>query len=79
MCHGARSPEEVVVAVIWFSDEDRERFRLEREAVLERDKLFWEFVREEEPYGVANRDDKANPKMETLDIRPWTARPSEGH
>ena len=67
------------MVVIWFSDEDRERMRREREAFLERDKLFWEFIREEEPYGVANRDVKGNPRMETLDIRPWTARPGEEH
>jgi hypothetical protein len=67
------------MAVIWFSDEERERMRREREAVLERDKLFWEFIREEEPYGVANRDVKVNPRMETLDIRPWNARPAEEH
>jgi hypothetical protein len=65
------------MAVIWFSDEDRERMRREREAVLERGRLFWEFVREEEPFGVANRDAKVNPRMELLDIRPWTARPGE--
>jgi hypothetical protein len=67
------------MAVIWFSDEDRERMRREREAVLERAQLFWEFVREEEPFGVANRDEKGNPRMETLDIRPWTARPGDEH
>jgi hypothetical protein len=67
------------VAVIWFSDEDRERMRLERAAVLERDKLFWQFIREEEPYGVADRDEKVNHKMETLDIRPWSDRPGEEH
>ena len=67
------------MAVIWFSDEDRERMRREREAVLERDKLFWEFIREEEPYGVANRDVKVKPRMGTLDIQPWTARPGEEH
>jgi hypothetical protein len=53
--------------------------RREREAFLERDKLFWEFIREEEPYGVANRNVKVNPRMERLDIRPWTARPGEEH
>jgi hypothetical protein len=67
------------MAVIWFSDEERERMRREREAFLERDKLFWEFIREEEPYGVANRNVKVNPRMERLDIRPWTARPGEEH
>ena len=67
------------MVVIWFSDEDRERMRREREAVLERDHLFWEFIREEEPYGVADRDAKVNPRMETLDIRPWTSRPSGEH
>jgi hypothetical protein len=67
------------MAVVWFSDEDRERMRLEREAFLARDRLFWEFVREEEPYGVADRDVTANPEMETLDIRPWTAGPNEGY
>jgi len=41
--------------------------------------LFWEFVREEEPYGVADRDAKAYPRMETLDIRPWSRRPGDGH
>jgi hypothetical protein len=65
--------------VIWFSDEDRGRMRREREAVLERDRLFWEFIREEEPYGVADRDVQVNPRMETLDIRPWTARPGHEH
>ena len=65
------------MAVIWFSDEDRERMRREREAVIERGKLFWEFVREEEPFGVADRDAKVNPRMEVLDIRPWAASPEE--
>ena len=63
------------MAVIWFSDEDRERMRREREAVLERQTLFWEFVCEEEPFGVADRDATWNPRMETLDIRPWTVQP----
>jgi hypothetical protein len=67
------------MAVSWFSDEDRERMRREREAVLERDKLFWEFIREEEPFGVPDREVKANPRMGTLDIRPWAARPGEEH
>ena len=67
------------MAVIWFSDEDRERMRREREEFLERDRLFWEFIREEEPYGVADRDEQVNPRMETLDIRPWTARPGDEH
>jgi hypothetical protein len=67
------------MAVIWFSDEDRERMRRERDAVLERHQLFMEFIREEEPYGVANRDEKVNPRMETLDIRPWTTRPGDEH
>ena len=74
-----RSSEEVVMAVIRFSDEDRERVRREREAILERDKLFWEFIREEEPFGVSKREVKANPGMGTLDIRPWAARPGEEH
>ena len=49
--------------------------RREREAVLERQTLFWEFVCEEEPFGVADRDATWNPRMETLDIRPWTVQP----
>jgi hypothetical protein len=65
------------MAVIWFSDEDRERMRREREAVLERHKLFWEFIREEEPFGVPHREVKANLRMGMLDIRPWAARPGE--
>ena len=67
------------MAVIWFSDEDRERMRREREAFLERDQLFWDFVREEEPYGIADRNAKVSPRMESLDIRPWTDRPGKEH
>jgi hypothetical protein len=67
------------MAIVWFSDEDRERTRREREAFLERDKLFWEFIREEEPYRVADRDVRANPRMERLELRPWTARPGDEH
>jgi len=65
------------MAVIWFSDEDRERMRREREEFLERDRLFWEFIREEEPFGVPKREVEANLRMGTLDIRPWAARPGE--
>jgi hypothetical protein len=69
------------MAVVWFSDEDRERMRREREAVLERDRLFWEFVEEAQPFGEARREDRLSPalteKLERglLDIRPWPDRP----
>jgi hypothetical protein len=61
------------MAIIWFTDQDRQRMRDEKEQCLERAKLFCEFVREEEPYRIANRE--ASPKwmhkMMMLDIRPW--------
>jgi hypothetical protein len=58
------------MTVIWFSDEDRERMRRDRAATLEHDRLFWEFVREVQPYGVADRDAKAIPRIEALHLRP---------
>ena len=65
------------MAIIWFTDEDRERMRRENEAALERQRLFWEFVQEVQPFRVADREDKANPRIEMLDIRPWPNPPDE--
>jgi hypothetical protein len=69
------------MAVVWFSDEDRERMRREREAILERHRLFWEFVEEVQPFGEASREDRMSAalldKLERglLDIRPWRNQP----
>lgn len=65
------------MAIIWFTDEDRERMRRENEAALERQRLFWEFVQEVQPFRVADREHKASPRIEMLDIRPWPNRPDE--
>jgi hypothetical protein len=63
------------VAIIWFSDEDRERMRREHEecmALRERELLFFEFLRERRPNGgVASREDVVNPRIEGFQIRPW--------
>ena len=67
------------MAVIWFSDEDRERMRRERDEFLERDKLFWEFIHDGEPQRRRRPGRAGEPRMGTLDIRPWTARPGDEH
>jgi hypothetical protein len=66
----------VAVAIIWFTDKDREDMRREKEQRIERDMLFFEFLREENPFRVASRE--LSPvdfdKMARLDIRPWPDR-----
>ena len=67
------------MAIIWFSDEDRERMRREHEecmAFLEREELFWEFLRERQPNrGIADRNARgAVPWIETGRIKPWRDR-----
>ena len=66
------------MTIRWFSDQDRERMRREHEecmALLERERLFFDFLRERRPNGgIASREDKVNPRIETLDIRPWADR-----
>jgi hypothetical protein len=67
------------VAIIWFSDEDRVRMREEHEermAFIEREGLFFDFLRERRPNGgIAHRDVQVPRRIETLDIRPWHDRP----
>jgi hypothetical protein len=67
------------VAIIWFTDKDREDMRREKEERIEREMLFFQFLREVEPFGVASRE--VSPvdldKMAMLDIRPWSDRPDD--
>jgi hypothetical protein len=69
------------VAIVWFSDEDRERMRREHEermAFVERDRLFFDFLRERRPNGgIADRDAQVPRRIETLDIRPGPDRRDE--
>jgi hypothetical protein len=69
------------VAIVWFSDEDRERMRREHEecmALRERDELFWEFLRERRPNGgIADRSGRMNHMIETGRINPWRKSDSE--
>jgi hypothetical protein len=65
--------EEAAVTIIWFTDEDRERMRAEADARAEYNRLFEEFVREVQPFRIANREPPPFDihKMMRLDIRPW--------
>jgi hypothetical protein len=69
------------VAIVWFSDEDRDRMRREHEegmAFIERERLFFDFLRERRPNGgIADRDVQVPRRIETLDIRPWPDRHDE--
>jgi len=58
------------MTIIWFTDEDRRRMREEREACVEYYRLFREFVRDEQPYKIADRNAKVF-DVETGRIRPW--------
>ena len=61
------------MAIIWFSDEDRQRLRQEEAERVKREELFWEFVCQEEPFRVASREPLPFDvdRMAMLDIRPW--------
>jgi hypothetical protein len=68
------------MAIIWFTDEDRRRMREEREAIVERDTLFFEFLREKHPDGIGIAREvpiELIDKMGLLDIRPWPDGPDE--
>jgi hypothetical protein len=61
------------MTIIWFSDKDRQDMRDAREERIRLDTLFFEFLDERGPDGVADRE--ASPamidRMGLLDIRPW--------
>jgi hypothetical protein len=61
------------MTIIWFSDKDRQDMRNAREERIRRDTQFFEFLREREPDGVADRDvpPAVIDRMGLLDIRPW--------
>ena len=61
------------MTIIWFSDKDRQDMRDAREERIRRDTLFFEFLDERGPDGVADREVPPGmiDKMGLLDIRPW--------
>ena len=61
------------MTIIWFSDKDRQDMRDAREERIRRDILFFEFLDERWPDGVADRAVSPSmiDKMGLLDIRPW--------
>ncbi len=65
------------MAIVWFTDEDRERMRREKAEELERETLYWEFVEQFQPFGTPDRDVRGTPRIEMLDIRPWSHRRDE--
>lgn len=71
------------MALIWFSDEDRQRMRAERAEALEqmeRELLYLDFLRAEHPETEGTRyggTQEFMDKIGRLDIRPWSDQPDE--
>jgi hypothetical protein len=67
------------MAIIWFSDADRQRMREEAEQHATYLKLYMEFIDEVRPHRIADRNAKVIPRIETLDVKPRPAHPDEEH
>ena len=70
------------MAIVWFTDDDRQRMRAEKAERAEqhrRDRLFLDFLDER---GDSSEDHLLSPQMiemlGSLDIRPWPGRPNKG-